>query len=598
MNDAAIPLRMVNGTAGGMHTATPRLPVGAVIVLSSAGVLVTAIGFAAGRSGAPNAMVWYWLGQALVFIPILLRVFAGRLRETQAFALVMALAVNGYAIKWAFSPDQLRFGDELQHWVATGTLLRTGRLFQPNDALPVAVHYPGLEEMGAAVTRLTGFPITTSALVVAGILHLILVGAIFMLVRRCGGGPTLAALTCVIYATGLHYLFFDSMYVYQTAALPFLLLALWAVRRGDIAAATVSIIMVTVTHHVTGVVLVGTLIGLAILDRRRTTAIAAGIATACVGGWIALVAPEVLSYLGQPASAVLGGIRSFAGGGQPSGAGGSAAWVLVVQAVGVGGLFVTFVVALRFAYRNRMTEPWRVATLIGAGLFFVGGVLRVLSSSGPELVARAGTFSYIPLAVVAAAVLLRWRLQRPAIRWPSVISVALIALLATGARLGGWPPSWELVPGGYVAAGYERAVEPLGVAAATWMATDLGPGNRVAADLTGWTLASTYGRQDPVGNVARLYDDPVWTDRDIAVNGSLAIRYVWVDTRLADHTPPGGSLFTDDPRAGKRTTPLARERLAKFDAVPGLSRVFDNGAIRIYQVGPVAGGPSAWGGLQ
>ncbi|HEY1488023.1 MAG TPA: hypothetical protein VGF84_18090, partial [Micromonosporaceae bacterium] len=522
MSVAAVEARATRPPSGRAHVA-PR-PIAGVLVLSSLGVLVTAAGYAAGRAGTPYGMVAFWFGQALVLTPVLLRVLAGRLSEITAFVLAIGLAVNDYALKWTYSPDQLRFGDELQHWAATGTLLRTGRLFQPNDALPAAVHYPGLAEMGAAVTRLTGLSVTTSAFIVAGVLHLILVGAIFMLVRRCGGGPTLAALTCVVYATGLHYLFFDSMYAYQTAALPFLVLAIWAVRRRDPIVAVIAILIVTVSHHVTGLVLMFALAGLAILDRRRSTAIAAITTVACVGGWMAFVAPEVFGYLWQPFGSVF---RAGSGGS----AGGSAPWILAIQAVGILGLLVVLAVALRVVHRHRPRDPWQIATLFGAGLYFAGLALRVVGASGPELAARAATFTYLPLAAVTATVLLRWRAHRPSARRPLIVGALLVVLLATGARLGGWPPSWALLPGPYVAAGQERSVEPLGIDAATWTRTSLGPGHRIAADLTGWTLTSTYGRQDPVGTVASLYDDPMWTSRNSSLVRDLAIRYVWVDTR-------------------------------------------------------------------
>jgi len=560
-------------------------PVGPVVVLSTLGVVLVAIGYAAGRTGTPGGMIWYWIGQALVFVPILFRVLRGRLTETRAFALVMALVVNGYALKWAYSPDQLRFSDELQHWTATGTLMRTGSLFQPNDALPAAVHFPGLAEMGAAVAQMTGMSVTTSAFVVAGVLHAMAVGAIFLLVRACGGGPRLAALSCVIYATGLHFLFFDSMYVYQTAALPFLILGFWAVRRwhmnrataGFAVLAVASIVVVTVSHHVTALVMLVALAGLAIVERSRRALIAAAVAFVCVAGWIGLVAPEVLSYLVQPFQSV------FGGGSHGGSAGGSATWILAIQGVGLLGLAIVFLVAvrkqLRRRGRGRVTDSWWIAALVGAGLFFLGGGLRVVGSSGPELAARAATFTYIPLAIVAAAVLLGGRRRRMA------IGTALILVLAIGARLGGWPPSWELLPGTYIAGGAERAVEPQGVAAAQWTEQHLGPGNRIAADLTGWSLTSSYGRQNPVGQVADLYDAPRWTSAQAEQADRLGVTYLWVDTRLATSTPPTATLFYGDPRSGERVTPIPMDHLTKFDDAPGLSRVYDDGAIRIYRLG-------------
>jgi hypothetical protein len=564
------------------RTGRPAVPVAVVLALSSLGVLLVAVGYAVGRSAGGHGMTWYWTGQALVFVPVLARVLAGRLRESEAFALVIGLAVNGYALKWAYSPDRLRFGDELQHWYATETLVRTGHLYAPNPSLPPAVHYPGLAEIGASLAGMTGLPVTAAAFIVAGALHLVYVGAIFMLVRRCGAGPTTAALTCVIYATGLHYLFFDSMYVYQTAALPFLILVLWAVRRrrgaGVLVVGAVAVLAVTFTHHVTGIVLVLALGLLAVLDRRRSTVLAAVFAAGCVGGWMLLVAPETLSYLGQPIAAVARAADSWVHGAAPAGgpSGGSSPWVLALQGAGIAGLGVVLLFGTRAAARVRTRDPWLIATLIGAVAFFAGGALRALSSAGPELGARAATFTYLPMAAVAAAVLLG--------RNARVAGFVLVLVLVVGARLGGWPPPSALLPSAYAPAAQERSVDPLGVAAATWSARHLGTGSRVAADLGGGTLVSTYGRQDPVDDVAGLYDSPTWTDADGQLIDEMAITGVWVDTRLATMVSPTATLFLDDPRAGLRTRPLTAAQIDKFDSTPGLSRVFDNGAIRIYQV--------------
>jgi len=582
------------------------LPVGAVVMLSTLGVLCVAIGYAAGRTGAAYGMVWYWIGQALVFLPIMIRVLSGPLTQTRAFALVAALTINGYALKWTYSPDQLRFSDELQHWTATGTVMRTGSLFQPNDALPAAVHFPGLAEMGAAVSTMTGLSLTASAFIVAGILHLMCVAAIFVLIRACGGSPRLAALTCVVYATGLHFLFFDSMYVYQTAALPFLVLTFWALRRwgtphGPIAwsgfavAGLVSILMVTISHHVTSLVMLAALVGFAAIERSRRSVIAAAVAFAVVAIWIGAVAPEVISYLAQPFTGMFG---SKAGNGS---AGGSPVWILLVQAVGIIGLVIVFLAALRREVRRRRrvaeaaddatgtdaprpagvtgVDAWWLAALGGGLLFFLGGGLRLIGSSGPELAARAATFTYIPLAVVVAAVILSGPRRR------LVAGGVLLAVLAVGARLGGWPPSWELLPGRYLAAGAERSIDPQGIAAASWTERYLGPGNRIAADLSGWTLTSSYGRQNPVGDVAQLYDSPRWTDADAELADRLGITYLWVDKRLATSTPPTATLFYGDPRTGERTSPMPLANLTKFDDAPGISKVYDDGAIVIYRLG-------------
>jgi hypothetical protein len=99
----------------------------------------------------------------VVFTPVVTRLLSPRRTGVaESFLLVMGLAVNQYLLKWMYSPDQFRFPDELQHWLATTVVMESGQLFRPNQALPPAVHFPGLAEMGAAVAELTGLPVAAT----------------------------------------------------------------------------------------------------------------------------------------------------------------------------------------------------------------------------------------------------------------------------------------------------------------------------------------------------------------------------------------------------------------------------------------------------
>jgi hypothetical protein len=208
------------------------------------------------------------------------------------------------------------------------------------------------------------------------------------------------------------------------------------------------------------------------------------------------------------------------------------------------------------------------------------------------------------MAMVAAGVLHRWRphLRAPArpaalrrlvrralpirtiVLPPVALGASLALLLMVGARVGGWPPSWEQLPGPHLVSGYERSVDGQGVNAALWMQDWLGTGNRVAADLTGITLASTYGGQDPVGEASQLYYDATWGLGDELLLQALGVDYLWVDDRLSRQLPVSGPYFQVDPLGGRHTTPIPVANLTKFDSVAGVNRVYDNGDIRIYDM--------------
>jgi hypothetical protein len=608
---SAMPSGPASRTAPGGLGQAPWL-----LTLSACGVVLVAIAYSAGRTGAPWANAAYWAAQVLIFAPVAARMFFSRLAgSVESFTLVIGLAVMQYMQKWLYSPEQFRFPDELQHWAAANTVVQTGRLFQPDRALPVAVHFPGLEVMTSAVVSLTGLPITAAGLIVAGVAHLTFVGLLFAVIRRTGGSPELAGAACILYATALHYVFFDSMFIYQTAALPFMMLGIWASRMWQprewkttlpyAIVALISIVGTTASHHVTAAVLVATLglIGLCEVlftrPRRWATLVMAMVAAAIVASWFVFVAPEVFGYLGPPLEGMVSGLSALLGGG-PSGdsAPASPKWQLAVQALGLIVLLLLLIRAAKQAWRSPERVPaWTVALIVGALMFFASTGARFVGAQGPELAGRASTFAYIPMSIVAAGILVGWRPRPHLPRRPHLDQIAMgrgihpivhgtfvALLLMVGARLGGWPPTWEALPGPYLVSAYERSVDPRSVAAAQWTSDWLGPDHRVAADQGGINVVSTLGDQDPVGEASKLYYDAAWNLDDELMLQSLGIDYLWVDIRISQQLPASGAYFPVDPQNGLHTTPIPRANLTKFDGVSGANRVYDNGDIRIYDM--------------
>ncbi|GIL24881.1 hypothetical protein [Actinocatenispora comari] len=603
--------------------AVPRAPAlghaPVTLTVCAVGVALVAVSYAQGWAGADGSVA-YWCGQLLVFVPVAVRLLAARTVGTaEAGTLVLGLAVLQYLLKWMYSPDRFRFPDELQHWAGTTDLLHTGQLYRPNEALPIAAHYPGIAEVGAAVAGLTGLPATVAGLLVAGVCHLAFVAALFVLARRTGAGPRTAALACVLYATGLHYLFFDSMYLYQTVALPFLPLVLWASRRWRLhstdtlpyaAIGLVALATMTVTHHVTGYLAVAVLALLGALEavlggrraarpgagtvpRRYETLLLAAAGAVLVGAWTLGPARSVVDYFG-PQLRQFGDAASGLLSGRSSGSTGTDPAAAAVQAAGLLALFVVLMVALRATVRARCRDPWRWALLVGGGTFFAVAAIRFVGAQGPEIAGRATTFTYLPLSLLAAGVLVGATSRGgagldsgpPTVhhRWRVAAGTAVLLLLLAGARLDGWPPAFERLPGGFRLDGYESGLDARSVAAAQWLGRQYPPGTRIGCDLTGCTLAAAYGRLDPVGYVDRVYTTPRWTPGTEALLRQQAVSLLWVDRRLGTDTPPTGSLFPTDPRAGQRNRPLPRAAVTKFDRLPGSDRRYDDGAVRIYTV--------------
>lgn len=595
-----------------------------VLALSSLGVVLVALAYAGGRHESGWALSAYWLGQVIVFSPVVFRLLSRLAGVAESFVLVMGLATNQYVLKWMYSPDQFRFPDELQHWLATTLITESGELFRPNNALPPAVHFPGLAEMGAGLSLFTGLPVTPSGIIVAGIAHLIFVGWLFAAVLRASSSPAMAGVACVTYATAMHYLFFNSMFLYATAALPFFMLTVWAHRRWResggrrfLALAVTGIAMTTVSHHVTAFALVATLLLLSLtelaLERPRPwhTLIVPAVALTIVCSWIGFVATDVISYLEAPVQALAASLNQMFGG-AASEEGGAAKPVplvqLAVQGLGILGLLVAFLAVARDMILRKDRDPWRWAALIGGSAFFAGNGARFLGQNGPEIAGRLSTFTYVPMSIIAAIAIVHAVQIIPAKdetgrRWLSVpppgvavttgrrlagqiyIGTTLITLLMVGARTGGWPPVSALLPGPYMPAAYERSVDAYGVDASFWQERELPHETRVGGDITAVALSSTYGRTDPVREVGDLFYAETWSSAEDETVRNLSVDYLVVDHRLGDQLPMDGAYFPNDPMAGRLTEPLSDAQLGKFDTVPSISRLYDNGTVRIYRMG-------------
>ena len=597
------------------------MPVSVVALIAATGVLVVAVAYLAGHlghAGAPWANRLYWSGQLLILTPVAARLLSRRaLVASETVTLVVVLTVAEYLVKVCYSPAAFTYADELMHWRTTTNLMQTGKLFTPNNLLPISPYYPGLEEVTSALASITGLSVFTSGLIVAGLAHLLFVCVLFVLFRYVSGSHRVAGVALLLYSSESLFQSFDSMFVYQTLALPFLGLTVLAVYRlaasqapgrlGWFTVGALSAFATVVTHHVASYLLVATLevITLGALlarDRRLVTwaSILALVSAAAFGAWIVFVAPSTVGYLQPVMDGALQNLRTLLAGGHsgvppPASAANGPLENQALSAVAVLIMSVLVPVGWWQVWRRYRHKSWLVALSIGAVSWYVIVAVRLFVADGSELAGRASTFVFLPAGFIAALAVIR--LTDNSLRWPAiranvrrrapvVVAVTVVAalVLVLNGLVNGWPPYWERLPGPYQVAGAERSVGPEQVASADWALAVLGPGNRFATDEGDLPVLGSYGNQDTVGDDGYLYTSPAFTQADAEQVQAQSIGYVLVDRRLSEMLPVSGQYFPVDPNVGKYTRPLPLAGLTKFNHVPGVARVYDSGNIVIYDL--------------
>jgi len=592
----------------------PYLPIGAVALCAACGLLLIAVAYTAGRHGhasSSRAIDIYWAGQALILVPVSIRLMTRRgSTEAATIAACAILAVTQYIAKVLYSPLSFTFADELSHWRTAENILRTGKLFTTNYAMPISPRYPGLEEVATALVQISGLKLFPAGLIVAGVAHLLFVIVLYLMFRNVGGSDRLAGIAVLIYSANPDLAYFGSLFAYQTLALPFfgiVLLAAWRLtggrssgdRAGWTAIAVVCIAATVVTHHVTSYLLAATLVLVAVaslLAKDLRSAARSGFLALwtiiLIAIWVGLVAPQTVSYLWPPLAGVGQSFRAlFTGGltGAPTIAANKAQIPFSDKVIAAGAVLLLSCLLpvgwwqVRRYFRH---DSWILALTFGSAIWYLIVAIRLLAADGSELSGRAAVFVYIPAAFVAA-IALRWFIDNsPRLRATTLLGASLTAvlLMSVDGMVNSWPPYWERLPGPHQVGGVERSIGPEEIAVGNWMLAVLGPGNGVATDFGNSPMVGSYGDQTPVLGVGFLYMSSAYT-RSVAQQAQLqGIHYVLADLRLTRNLPVSGSYWFMDPNAGRYTHPLPLVDMSKFNNAPGVTRIFDSGDIIIYDL--------------
>jgi O-antigen/teichoic acid export membrane protein len=591
---------------------TTRAPsrAGPTVFAVAVGVLLHAFAAGGSRSDASWAVGLYWISLLTMFIPCAVLVISKASSDRDRIIVSMSLAMGILAARFALYPNLFAYHDELMHMNTVRLIVDKHRLFIENSALPVSTYYPGLEVATAGIHDLTGLSTHVAGMMVLGLSRLIMTLSLIGIGQRITKSMRTGCIAALIYTTNPQYLWFNSQFSYQSLALPLTLAVLYIIltatnrsRRSTIVGASAAAMGVAVSHHLTSVALLVALVVWWRIERfrrnetlqARVVGNVAGILALFLVVWTATIGGAIISYVAAIGQNSYDSLLLFFRGQDRhelfSDYGGyrTPVWERVLSLMSVA-LIMLGLLPAALASRSWLQRRSSIAiflALVGLAYPIIPG--GHLTRATSEVSDRASGFLFVGLGFlfawwVATRVDATKAFKRHAI-------VAALVVLFVGGTVVGSGPVWLRLPGPYKAAAENRSVEEYNLGASRWVATHLTSDNHVLSDRINRLLVSSIGGQYSVTHIGDGIDgSPVFFDPEVTrnVTDTLkkgAVTYIVVDRRLAKSLPLVG-VYLEQGEEGsyKHLTPIDPRALSKFDSVDGVSLVYDNGQVAVYDV--------------
>jgi hypothetical protein len=256
------------------------------------------------------------------------------------------------------------------------------------------------------------------------------------------------------------------------------------------------------------------------------------------------------------------------------------------------GLCVLGVHAVFGLRRRRALGPLTYAFLVFGPVLWIVSAPAIVTP-GAELAYRCWPFLFLGVSMFGA-IALRLVEQRMTHRGPVLaqgVMIGVVTLVIAGGVVIGDNEAGRFPRPAETAAGPEDVTGD-SIAAAQWLDRRAGRYNRFVADNGSQLVFATFGFQEAVGYGNWLPFVAPSTAKIPARLHDLGAKYVVIDRRVAELPPRYGYYFGQEElySAGLafsgRTFP--RRLIDRFDDVPTLDRIYDNGNIVIY--GPAKAG--------
>ena len=611
----------------------------ALSVLCSVSILLLSLANTLARAGWPLAEALFWIALPIAILPISVALLRAQCPRRERVALVVLIGLTLYGPAVMTSPGSFDAYDELLHLRTVEDILRAGHLFQPNPLLIVSPYFPALETTTSAIMQLSGADAFPTGLVLLAFTRIVFAISLFLLFEEASSSARVAGIAALVYMLNPSFVDFDGQFGYQSLALPLVplilfLTARWARSEDGPPPASIGLLIglllatVIISHHITSYALVALLAGWSVLHiaMRRSDIYQGSIVRVAVlaalgaVAWLLVVATLTIGYLVPPlAGAVLEAIRLVTTGEGRElfvSATGELAplWQRLIGFAATGILLAGLPLGIA-AVLGRPRRNSLAMLLVGVALAYPVSLVLRLTPTGSEAAGRSLAIIFLGVAFVAAeGTLLFGRIvawltspprPQPIARgvgrvasmttlWGAVFALG-VGVLAVGGVILGISPANRLA-GPYLVGADSRSIDAESTAAAVWAGEVLGHDRRIAADRVNRLLMGSYGIQHVVFHHSegiqtwQLFLSPVVGPAEGTRLRRLKLEFLLIDRRLSHSLPlvpfyyEEGEIFE-----GVHSRPIPAAILGKWDQSRTVDRIYDSGAIQIYDVRRLSG---------
>lgn len=543
----------------------------------------------------------FWLGMLLFCLPAFWRILSHSASRQERVLLLVASGVFSYLPKIFACPQYFCLPGELSWWRGVQNLLDGTGMPGSGPSGPGASAFPGMPMLTALLQQTTGESIFHTGLILTGILHVLGLVAVFLLAERMFLSQRAGAAAALVYLSLPGFLWSSTQFSGAGMAGTLLVVALLAAqalaessevvdRPGWGMALLGLILAIVVTHPGAALVfaVILTMMALAARLLPRLTILTAPhtlwkyalFASIAAAAWLFTFAVDSILPIWQAMqNAFQQSVQTLPVLFTPRG----------LPAVGVL-LIVLFLAGFGLRLIFRMGLPVMAASF---GIL-ASGVLLIVTF--PLLVSGASNGTYLPWMVTSlgasllSGLALAWLSSRRGDRDPRALRVirqagvvlAPVLLLAGGLLMA---PPYPSIPGLRVLT-QPGALKPGHMEAAQWMLSQAGPGNRLMSDEQTMQVFSSYGLQEPAyhlpGALPAAMDAPTWNYDALYSIIRTKTSFFALDETKSDQA---GSTLGDIRSASLGKSPaIPIEAFVKYDELPFMSRIYDAGSLRIYQL--------------